>query len=142
METKDKDGVLPGFERVVARDGLYLGTEVSRVRHYSASASVGRRIVDAAIEVCDAFALTEDMDTSRGERLMSEWGISGDAAELHRDALVWDMTLPIITPGTPERKAEIFARSAVAGFDLQSITLAIDGMDSGRPGIRSPCIEP
>lgn len=60
---------------------------------------------------------------------MSDWGISADAAELHRDALVWDMTLPIIAPGTPERKAEIFARSAAAGFDYQSITLAIDGMD-------------
>jgi membrane dipeptidase len=60
---------------------------------------------------------------------MSEWGISGDALELHRDALVWDMTLPIITPGTPERKANIFARSAAAGIDVQSITLAIDGMD-------------
>ena len=32
-------------------------------------------------------------------------------------------------PGTPERKAEIFARSAAAGFDYKSITLAIDGMD-------------
>ena len=60
---------------------------------------------------------------------MSQWDISGDAAELHGDALVWDMTLPIITPGTPERKAQVFARSAAAGFDYQSITLAIDGMD-------------
>jgi len=60
---------------------------------------------------------------------MSQWGISSDAADLHADALVWDMTLPIITPGTPERKAELFARSAAAGFDFQSITLAIDGMD-------------
>jgi membrane dipeptidase len=60
---------------------------------------------------------------------MSEWGISREAAELHRNALVWDMTLPIITPGTPEQKARVFSRSAAAGVDYQSITLAIDGMD-------------
>jgi membrane dipeptidase len=60
---------------------------------------------------------------------MGRWDISDAAAELHGDALVWDMTLPIITPGSPERKAALFARSAAAGFDYQSITLAIDGMD-------------
>jgi membrane dipeptidase len=60
---------------------------------------------------------------------MSQWGVSRDAADLHADALVWDMTLPIITPGTPGRKGKLFARSAAAGFDFQSITLAIDGMD-------------
>jgi membrane dipeptidase len=59
---------------------------------------------------------------------MSRWGISADAADLHADALVWDMTLPILTPGTPERKNDVFARAAAAGFDFQSITLAIDGM--------------
>jgi len=60
---------------------------------------------------------------------MSRWGIPTDAADLHADALVWDMTLPIITPGTPERKAEVFSRAAAAGVDFLSITLAIDGMD-------------
>jgi membrane dipeptidase len=60
---------------------------------------------------------------------MSRWGISAEAAELHADALVWDMTLPIITPGTPERKAELFGRAARAGIDFESITLAVDGMD-------------
>jgi membrane dipeptidase len=60
---------------------------------------------------------------------MARWGISADAADLHADALVWDMTLPIITPGTPERKAELFPRAARAGLDFQSITLAVDGMD-------------
>ncbi|MDH3211348.1 MAG: dipeptidase [Myxococcales bacterium] len=60
---------------------------------------------------------------------MSRWGVSSDAADLHADALVWDMTLPILTPGRPERKAELFARAARSGFDCLSITLAIDGMD-------------
>jgi len=60
---------------------------------------------------------------------MSCWGIPAAVADLHADALVWDMTLPIITPGTPERKAGLFSRAAAAGVDFLSITLAIDGMD-------------
>lgn len=56
-------------------------------------------------------------------------GHPADAAELHSDALVWGMTLPIITPGTPERKARVFSRAAAAGVDFVSVTLAIDGMD-------------
>jgi membrane dipeptidase len=60
---------------------------------------------------------------------MSRWGIPAAAAGLHADALVWDMTLPIITPGTPERKVEVLSRAAAAGVDFLSITLAIDGMD-------------
>ena len=60
---------------------------------------------------------------------MVEWGISSEAAELHADALVWDMTQPIITPGSAERRENLFDRIAGAGFDFVSITLAIDGMD-------------
>ena len=55
--------------------------------------------------------------------------ISSDALRLHRDALVWDMTLPIITPGSPERKQSLFRRAAAAGFDYISITLAVDLYD-------------
>ena len=60
---------------------------------------------------------------------MSRGGVSADAADLHADALVWDMTLPILTPGVPERKADLFARFARSGFDFATITLAIDAMD-------------
>ena len=60
---------------------------------------------------------------------MTPRDLSTEAADLHADAIVWDMTLPIITPGEPQRKAAVFARSAAAGIDFQSITLAIDGMD-------------
>jgi len=62
---------------------------------------------------------------------MSGWNVSADAAELHRDALVWDMTLPILTPGRPEPKADLFERCARSGFDMVTITLAIDPMDFG-----------
>ncbi len=60
---------------------------------------------------------------------MSGWNVSADAADLHRDALVWDMTLPILTPGVPERKTGLFTRFADSGFDFATITLAIDPMD-------------
>jgi membrane dipeptidase len=60
---------------------------------------------------------------------MGRWEVSAEAEELHADALVWDMTLPILTPGRPERKGKLFERASRAGFDFVSITLAIDGMD-------------
>jgi membrane dipeptidase len=62
---------------------------------------------------------------------MSRWKVSADAADLHAAALVWDMTLPILTPGRSERKTDLFARFARSGFDMASITLAVDGMDFG-----------
>ena len=60
---------------------------------------------------------------------MSEDRLSIDARDLHRDALVWDMTMPIITPGAAEKRSRVFARDVAAGIDFQSITLAIDGFD-------------
>jgi membrane dipeptidase len=41
------------------------------------------------------------------------------------------MTLPILTPGRSERKTDLLARFARSGFDMTSITLAVDGMDFG-----------
>lgn len=59
----------------------------------------------------------------------THWDVQADAADLHADALVWDMTLPIITPGRPERKADLFPLYARSGFDFVSITVAVDVMD-------------
>lgn len=55
--------------------------------------------------------------------------ISGEARDLHQDALVWDMTIPIITPGDSGEQARVFSRAVGAGFDFVSITLAIDLFD-------------
>lgn len=60
---------------------------------------------------------------------MNDWGVSADAADLHRDAFVWDMTLPILTPGRPELKREVWPRFAAAGFGAVSITIAVDLLD-------------
>lgn len=61
--------------------------------------------------------------------MQNNWGVSKEVAELHADAFVWDMTQPIITPGLPARKDVLFDKIAKAGFDLVSITMAVDGMD-------------
>jgi membrane dipeptidase len=60
---------------------------------------------------------------------MNRWGVPPDASDLHAGALVWDMTVPIITPGRAELKAGLFPRFAQSGFDVISITVAIDGID-------------
>ncbi len=60
---------------------------------------------------------------------MSQWDVSADAADLHADAFVWDMTIPIITPGRPELRSAVWPRFAAAGFDAVSITIAVDLMD-------------
>lgn len=60
---------------------------------------------------------------------MSRPQVSSDARDLHDDALVWDMTLPIITPGSRSRKRTLFSRAAAAGFNFISITMAVDLQD-------------
>jgi membrane dipeptidase len=60
---------------------------------------------------------------------MSRWDVPADAADLHADALVWDMTLPIITPGRPDRKADLYALLARSGINFVSVTVAVDIMD-------------
>lgn len=60
---------------------------------------------------------------------MPEYQVSPEAAALHRDALVWDMTLPIITPGKTEPREQVLARVAASGIDYVSITMAVDGFD-------------
>lgn len=46
-----------------------------------------------------------------------------DAQDLHADALVWDMTLPIITPGRPERKRDVFSRFVAGDLEVEAPAL-------------------
>jgi hypothetical protein len=39
------------------------------------------------------------------------------------------MTLPIITPGRPDRKADLFGLFASSGINFVSVTVAVDIMD-------------
>ena len=57
---------------------------------------------------------------------MTGWDISAAAADLHRDALVWDMTLPWRDYGAPELRAGTLPRFASHGVDFVSLTLAAD----------------
>ena len=55
---------------------------------------------------------------------MGSWNISEDAAALHRDALVWDMTLPWEAGAAPDLKLAALARLVDSGYTYISLTLA------------------
>ena len=57
---------------------------------------------------------------------MTDWNISTAAAALHRDALVWDMTLPWRDYGAPELRSATLPRMAAHGVSFVSLTLAAD----------------
>ena len=54
------------------------------------------------------------------------WGISEEAARLHKEALFWDNTLPWGDRGRPAVKAECLPRMIASGFDAVSLTLGGD----------------
>ena len=57
---------------------------------------------------------------------MTEWNISEEAAALHRDALVWDMTVVWLLGAPAARKLELLSRLAASGWDSVSLALAYD----------------
>ena len=57
---------------------------------------------------------------------MTDWQILAAAAALHRDALVWDMTLPWRDYGAPDLRAGTLPRMAAHGLNFISLTLAAD----------------
>ena len=57
---------------------------------------------------------------------MNDWNISEQAAALHRDALVWDMTLPWTDFGRRDLKLATLTRMAASGYDFVSLTLTTD----------------
>ena len=57
---------------------------------------------------------------------MSDWNVSEEAAALHADALVWDMTFPYRDFGTVDLKWSALERMHASGFNMVSLTLAID----------------
>jgi len=59
---------------------------------------------------------------------MADWPISAAAAALHRDALVWDMTLPWLeVAGSMDAHVRALDRMRDSGFGFVSATAAIDG---------------
>jgi membrane dipeptidase len=57
---------------------------------------------------------------------MTEWNISEEAAALHRDALVWDMTVVWMLSAPVAYKLELLSRLAAGGCDAVSLALAYD----------------
>ena len=66
---------------------------------------------------------------------MNDWKISDEAAALHRDALVWDMTVVWMLAAPVERKIELLDRLAANGYDLVSLALSSewDGREDPLP---------
>ena len=58
---------------------------------------------------------------------MGDWQVSEAAATLHRDALVWDMTLPCLeVAGSLDSHVQTLDRMLQSGFNFVSATVAID----------------
>lgn len=61
----------------------------------------------------------------------AEWGVSRHAAALHRDALVWDNTLPWRDYGDAAKRAHCLPRMKASGHDVVSLTLSGDRNELG-----------
>lgn len=57
---------------------------------------------------------------------MNSWNVSDAAATLHRDALVWDQTVPWSSFGRAELKENALSHHRAAGADAVSVTVATD----------------
>lgn len=61
---------------------------------------------------------------------MGDWNISDAGAALHKDALVWDMTLPWEASAAPDQKLEALKRLSNSGYNYITLTLALDWHDN------------
>ncbi len=57
---------------------------------------------------------------------MGDWNVSEEAAALHADALVWDMTFPYRDHGNTALKWSALERMLANGFNMVSLTLGVD----------------
>ena len=66
---------------------------------------------------------------------MNTWNISDEAAALHRDALIWDMTTVWKHSVPTDRKLELLSRAVDSGYDLISLALSSewDGREDPLP---------
>lgn len=66
---------------------------------------------------------------------MNTWKISDEAAALHRDALIWDMTTVWKHSVPTDRKLELLSRAVDSGYDLISLALSSewDGREDPLP---------
>ena len=69
---------------------------------------------------------TRRCDSAVGEILMMEWNISEEAASLHRDAIVWDMTIPLTGNESLPIREDILQAIVDGGYTYVSFSLATD----------------
>ena len=56
----------------------------------------------------------------------ADWGVSEDAVRVHREACVWDNTLPFSGGNMAEKRSKGLPRLKTSGFDVVSLTLGGD----------------
>ena len=62
---------------------------------------------------------------------MTDWNVSEEAAQLHADSLVWDMTFPFGDYARAERKWLALERMHASGYNMVSLTVGGDRHTSG-----------
>jgi membrane dipeptidase len=56
----------------------------------------------------------------------TDWGVSEDAARVHREAIVWDNTLPITAGNIALNREKYLPRLKASGYDVVSLTVGGD----------------
>ena len=69
---------------------------------------------------------------------MIDWNVSEEAAQLHADSLVWDMTFPFGDYSRSERKWLALERMHASGYNMVSLTVGGDRNTSGDASMSSP----
>tara|TARA_Y100001960_G_C14746747_1_gene866060 strand:+ start:1020 stop:2039 length:1020 start_codon:yes stop_codon:yes gene_type:complete len=64
--------------------------------------------------------------TANFQDLAASWGVSAEASKVHRDAYVWDNTLPWSREAKPDIRVKHLSRMKEAGHDVLSLTLGGD----------------
>lgn len=64
--------------------------------------------------------------TANLQNLAASWGVSTEASKVHRDAYVWDNTLPWSREVKPDIRVKHLTRMKEAGHDVLSLTLGGD----------------
>ena len=62
---------------------------------------------------------------------MADWNVSAEAARLHAECLVWDMTFPFGDYARAERKWLALERMHASGYNMVSLTVGGDRHTSG-----------
>ena len=60
------------------------------------------------------------------KKMGADWGVSEEAARVHREAIVWDNTLPITAGNIAVNREKYLPRLKASGYDVVSLTVGGD----------------